>query len=62
MVVFTRNGLYAGTWSLDITKEAEDMSILGNDVYITTNDKTATTLYQSVLPSVKLYAQWVPVR
>lgn len=62
VVVFTRNGLYAGTWSLDITKEAEDMSILGNDVYITTNDKTATTLYQSVLPSVKLYAQWVPAR
>lgn len=59
--VFTLSGDYAGTWSIDVTKEVEDISIdpATDKIYISTNEGNKTTIYETVFPNVTLKASWV---
>ncbi len=59
--VFTMSGDYAGTWSIDISKEVEDISIdpSTGKIYVSTNEGSKTTVYETVFPNVTLHASWV---
>lgn len=56
--VFTHDGEYVGVWTIDIPYEAEDITILDDYAYITTNEHAKSTLYKTSMPKVTLTAQW----
>lgn len=58
--VFTREGEYVGVWTIDIPSEAEDISVLGEYAYITTNEGEKSSLYRTRMPFVDLRALWEP--
>ncbi len=57
--VFTIDGRYVGVWGLDIPYEAEDISVIGEYAYITTNEGAKASLYRTKLPIVTMRAVWV---
>ena len=56
--VFDLTGNYIGVWTLDIPYEAEDITVIGNYAYITTNEHSKSSLYRARLPVCTLRAQW----
>ncbi|WP_165443994.1 InlB B-repeat-containing protein [Lachnoclostridium sp. Marseille-P6806] len=60
--VFTHEGEYVGVWSLDIPHEAEDITVIGDYAYITTNEGSRSSLYRTRMPVVNLRAIWEPYR
>ena len=56
--VFTHEGEYLGVWTIDIPYEAEDITVIGEYAYISTNEKAKSTLYRTRIPAVDLYAIW----
>ena len=56
--VFTLSGTYVGTWSIDVAKEVEDITIDNGTIYISTNEGNKTTIYKSYFPNVTLKAIW----
>ena len=56
--VFTHDGTYVGVWTFDIPEEAEDITVVDQYAYITTNEKNESTLYRTRLPETTLTAIW----
>jgi len=56
--VFTHKGEYIGVWTIDIPYEAEDITVIGDYAYISTNEGAKSTLYRTRMPVVTLHAVW----
>ena len=57
--VFTHDGRYVGVWTIDIPYEAEDITIIGDYAYISTNEGAKAGIYRTRLPLVVLRAVWL---
>ena len=61
LTVYDLDGNYLGKERFTaITDEVEDLTVLGNQFYISTNRKAKADLYAGSPAQITLYAQWRP--